>query len=84
MSCVCVCVCVSAYFLRFNVFTVHRFLARCLGVVMGRFVPLAFTAFPLGKTSTPEEEVVEEEDEKEEGLLASSENARRITICYGP
>ena len=53
--CVCVCVCSSAYFLRLDVFTVHRFLSLCLGVVMGRFVPFPGTAFFLGRTSTPEE-----------------------------
>ena len=43
--CVCVCVCSSAYFLRPAVFTVCRFGALCLGVVMGRFVSLPGTAF---------------------------------------
>ena len=71
-----VCVFVSTYFLRSNVFSVHRFLARCMGVVMGRFVPLALTAFLLGGTSNPEEEVEEGEDEEEEELLASSEDAK--------
>ena len=48
----CVCVRSSAYFLRPDVFTVCRFLALCLGVVMGRFVPLPGTAFFPGRTST--------------------------------
>ena len=61
-------VCVEVpYFLRLDVFTVHRFLALCSGLVMGRFVPLAGTTFLLGRTSTPEE-VEEEEDEEEEEL----------------
>ena len=42
-------VCVSAYFLRLGIFIVHRFLALCMGVVMDRFVPLAFTAFLWGE-----------------------------------
>ena len=71
--CVCVCVCVCVYFLRPDVFTVCCFLALCMGMLMGRFVPLGFTAFLLGRTSTPEEEVEEEEDEEEEELLASSD-----------
>ena len=58
----CVCVCVSAYFLAPNIFTVRCFLKFCMGVVMGRFVPLAFKAFHLGKTSTVEEESEEEEE----------------------
>ena len=33
-----VCASSSAYFFRPDVFTVHRFLALCLGVVMGHFV----------------------------------------------
>ena len=69
------CACSSAYFLRPDGFTVHRFLALCLGVVMGRFVPLPGTAFFLGRTSTQEEEVEEEEDEEEKELLPSSEDA---------
>ena len=48
------------------------YIALCLGVVMGRFVPLPFF---WGRTSTPEEEVKEEEDEEEEELLPSSEAA---------
>ena len=63
MSYVC---CISTYFLRADVFTMCRFIALCMGVVMGRFVPLAFTVFFLGRTSTPKEEVEEEEDEEEE------------------
>ena len=48
MSCVC------TYFLRPDrAFTMRCFLALCLGVVMGRFMPLAGTAFFLGRTSTP-------------------------------
>ena len=69
----CVCACSSAYFSRPDVFTVQRFFAFCLVVVMGRFVPLPGTAFFCGRTSTPEEEVEEEEDEQEEELLPSSE-----------
>ena len=69
-----VCVCSCAYFLRPDIFTVRRFLALCLGVVMGCFVPLPGTVFFLGRTSTPEE-VEEEEDEEEEELLPSSEDA---------
>ena len=72
---VCVCVCSFAYFFRPDVFTVCRFLALCLGVVMGRFVPLPGTTFFLGTTSNPEEKVEEEEDEEEEELLPSSEGA---------
>ena len=89
-----VCVCSSAYFLRPGVFTVHRFVALCLGVVMGRFVPLPGKAFFLGRTSTSEEEVEEEEDEEEEELLPSSEDAElplllatragASEICGGP
>ena len=66
-----VCACSSTYFFRPDVFTVCRFLALCLGVVMGRFVPLRGIAFFMGTTSTREEEVEEEEDEEEE----SSEDA---------
>ena len=69
------CACSSAYFFRPDVFTVRCFLAFCLGVVMGRFVPLPGTTFFLGRTSNPEEEVEEEEDEEEEELLPSSEDA---------
>ena len=69
-----VCACTSAYFFSPDVFTVRRFLALCLGVVMGHFVPLPGTAFFLGTTSTPEEEV-EQQDEEEEELLPSSEDA---------
>ena len=69
------CACSSTYFFRPDVFTVRRFLALCLGVVMGRFVPLSGTAFFLERTSTPEEEVEEGEDEEEEELLPSSEDA---------
>ena len=36
---VCVCVCRSAYFLRPDIFTVRRFLALCLGVVMDLWPP---------------------------------------------
>ena len=38
---------------------------------MGRFVSLAFTAFFLGRTSTPEEDEEEKADEEEEEVLAS-------------
>ena len=69
------CACSSAYFFCPDVFTVQRFLALCLGVVMGGFVPLPGTAFFLGRTSTPEDDVDEEEDEEEEGLSPSSEDA---------
>ena len=69
------CACSSAYFFHPDVFTVQRFLALYLGVVMGRFVPLPGTAFFWGRTSTLEEEVEEEEDEEEEELLPSSEGA---------
>ena len=69
-----VCACSSAYLFRPDVFTMCRFLALCLGVVMGPFAPLPGTAFFLGRTSTPEEGVEEEEDEEEE-LLPSSEDA---------
>ena len=69
------CACSSAYFFRPDVFTVQRFLALCLGVVMGHFVPLPGKAFFWGRTSTPEEEVEDEEDEEEEELLPSSEAA---------
>ena len=51
------------------------FLALCLVVVIGRFVPLPGKAFFWGRTSTPEEEVEEEEEEGEEELLPSSEVA---------
>ena len=54
---------------------VHRFLALSMAMVVGRFVPLAFTTFFLGKTSNPEEEKEEEADEEEEEILASSEDA---------
>ena len=70
--CVCVCACSSAYFFRPDAFTVQRFFALCLVVVMGRSVPLPGKAFFWGRTSTPEEE---EEDEEEEELLPSSEVA---------
>ena len=53
---------------------VHRFLALSMGVVVRRFVPLAFIAFFLGRTPTPEEEE-EEADEEEEESLASLEDA---------
>ena len=43
-----VCACSSASFFRPNVFTLQRFLALCLGVVMGRFLPLPGTAFSWG------------------------------------
>ena len=71
----CVCACSSAYFFRSDTFTVCRFLALCLGLVMGRFVPLPGIAFFLGTTSTLAEEVEEEEDEEEEEGLPSSEDA---------
>ena len=70
-----VCACSSAYFLRPNVFTVRRFLALCLGVVMGRFVPLPGTTFFLRRTSTPKQEVEQEADEEKEELLPLSEDA---------
>ena len=54
----------------------HRFLALSMAVVVGRFVPLAFAAFLLGRTSTPEEEEEEEADEEEEEVLASLEDAK--------
>ena len=54
-----VCACVPAFFLCLEVFIVCFFLALCMGLVMGRFVPVAFTAFFLGRTSSPEEEVEE-------------------------
>ena len=76
----CVCACTSANFLRPDVFTVRRLLALCLGVVMGRFVPLPGTAFFLGRTSTPEEEVEEREDEEEGELIPSSED-EGLLLC---
>ena len=82
-----VCAGSSAYFFRCDVFTVQRFLALCLGVVMGRFVPLPGTSFFWRRTSTPEEEVEEEEDEGEQGLLPSSKlrnSAGRIMIRGRP
>ena len=72
---VCVCACSPAYFFRHEVFTVKCFLAPCLGVVIGRFVPLPGAALFLGRTSGPEEELEEEEDEEEEELLPSSKHA---------
>ena len=72
------CACSSAYFFRPDVSTVQRFLALCLGVVMGRFAPLPGTTFFLGRTSTPEEEIEEEEDEEEEEVLPSSEDAELL------
>ena len=77
-----VCACTSAYFLCPDIFTVRRFLALCLEVVLGRLVPLAGTAFFLGRTSTTEEEVEEEEDEEEEELLPSSEDAE-LSLLLG-
>ena len=47
------CACSCEYSLRPGVFTVCRFLALCLGVVMGRFVPLPGTAFFLGSSVIP-------------------------------
>ena len=44
-----VCACSSAYFFRPDVFTVQHFLALCLVVVMGHFVPLPGTAFFRGE-----------------------------------
>ena len=76
--CVCVCACRSAYFFRFDVFTVRHFLALCLGVVMGRFVPLPGTAVFVGRTSTPEEEVEEQEDEDE---CRSAEDANSAELA---
>ena len=43
---------------------------------MGRHVALAFTAFFLGRTSTPEEEKEEEASKEEEQVLASWEDAK--------
>ena len=63
----------TAYFLCPGV---HRFLALSMAVAVGRFVPLAFTAVFLGRTSTPEEEKEEEVDEEEEEVLASLEDAK--------
>ena len=54
---------------------VHSFLAVSMAVVVDRFVPLAFTAFFLERTSTLEEEEEEEADEEEEEVLASLEDA---------
>ena len=75
------CACSSAYFFRPDLLTVQRFLALCLVVVMGRFVPLPGTAFFRGRTSTPEEEVEEEDDEEEEELLPSSEVAATVVTA---
>ena len=75
MLCVCVCACRSAYFLRPHMCTVRPFLALCLGVLMGRFLPLEATTFVLRRTSTPDEEVEEEEDEQQEELLPFLEDA---------
>ena len=66
----------AAYFLRPDV---HCFLALSMGVVMGRFVPLAFIAFFLGRTSNPEEEEEEEADEEEEEVLAFRRCRTRLT-----
>ena len=61
-----------------------------MAVVVGRFVPLAFIAFFLGRTSTPQEEEEEEADEEEEEVLAYLEDAetlattRRIRIGCRP
>ena len=46
-----------------------------MAMVVGRFVPLAFTAFFLGRTSTPKEEEEDEANEEEEEVLASLEDA---------
>ena len=46
---------------------------------MGRFVPLAFIAFFLGRTFTHEEEEEEEADEEEEEVLASLEDAEILS-----
>ena len=54
---------------------VHRFLALSMLAIVGCFVPLAFTAFFSGRSSTPEEEEEEEADEEEEEVLASLEDA---------
>ena len=62
----------AAYFLRPGM---HRFLALSMGVVVGRFVPLAFIAFFLGRTSTPREEEEEEADEEKVEVLASLDDA---------
>ena len=62
----------ATYFLRPGV---HRFLALSMGLVVGRFVPLAFIAFFLWRTSTPKEEEEQETDEEEEEVLASLEDA---------
>ena len=53
----------------------HRFLVLSMVVVVGRFVPLAFTNFFLGRTSTPEEEEEEEVDEEEEEVLVFLDDA---------
>ena len=55
----------AAYFLRPGV---HLFLALSMAVVVGR---LAFIAFFLGRTSTPEEEEEEEADKEEEEVLVT-------------
>ena len=70
----------AAYFLRPSV---HRFLALSMGGVVGRFVPLAFIAFFLGRTSTPKEEEEEEADEEEEEVLASLEDAKLLLPLDG-
>ena len=62
----------ATYFLRRGV---HRFLELNMGVVVGRFVPLAFIAFFFGRTSTPEEEEEEEAEKEEEEVVASLEDA---------
>ena len=65
----------AAYFLRLGV---HRFLELSMGVVVGRFVPLAFIAFFLGRTSTPEEEKEEEADEEEEEVVTSLDDVEPL------
>ena len=49
-------VCVSTYFLRPNVFSVHRFLARCMAEVMGHFVPKIATPNVLPPAPFPPKE----------------------------
>ena len=55
---------------------VHRFLALGMAVVVGRFGPLAFTAFFLGRTSNPEEEEEEDTGEERKEVLASLGDAQ--------
>ena len=66
----------AAYFLRPGV---HRFLELSMGVVVGRFVPLAFIAFFLGRTPTLEEEEEEEADGEEEEVFVCKD--RMSALC---